>query len=93
MDFPVIFLKVSNIQPLTMFKIFVLLFKVSFPLLIISVSYSHTALGWNKEKFTIIGHSYGAIIAIFVSIFDDLHINSSVLFCLICSMQHVIPKK
>ncbi len=62
MDFPVIFLKVSIVPILITIKIFVILSKVRFRFFQISISsFSRTALGWNKEKITIIGHSYGAI--------------------------------
>jgi predicted alpha/beta superfamily hydrolase len=36
--------------------------------------FSPQALGWNKEKFSIIGHSYGAVMGIMVSVFlKDQH--------------------
>jgi hypothetical protein len=66
MDFQVIFLKVLIIHMVIIYEIFVLLLKVRFIfnhwfLLILIV-----ALGWNKEKFSFIGHSYGAVLAMAV---------------------------
>ena len=76
MDFPVIFLKVLNIQIHTVEKKFVLLFEVSssffsYPL---NIFVSNIALGWDKEKYVIIGHSYGSILGMTVESFIRNHL-------------------
>jgi pimeloyl-ACP methyl ester carboxylesterase len=51
-----------------------MLFKVSFTIFEKSLSDClHKALGWNKENFSIIGHSYGAMLGTIVSIFYTKH--------------------
>ncbi len=70
MDFPVIFQKVVIIPWILIFEIFVLLFKVSLILIYDNFSMSCiVALGWNKEKFSFISHSYGAHMSMAVKFF------------------------
>ncbi len=69
MDFQVMFLKVLTTQMHIIFRICVLLLKVSFSLFIfLLMLFFNKALGWDKEKFTIIGHSYGAVLGMAVKL-------------------------
>ena len=90
MDFLVIFLKVRIILLLKMFKIFVLFCKVCLLLFHHFLYCSSVALGWTKEKFIIIGHSFGAILGTLVRIVVDL---CDDFFDSTSSMQHVIQKR
>lgn len=74
MDSRVIFQKVPIIPMRIIFRIFEVLFKVSS-----SASETHfsmnifsLALGWDREKVGIIGHSYGAMLGMTVVFTDSI---------------------
>jgi len=74
MDFQLIYLQVSTMPLRKIFRICVLLLKVSFSLFIFLLTlFYNKALGWDKEKIIIIGHSYGASLGTMVSIVYSQH--------------------